>query len=76
MPVIWAAGEFFMPAYAFEIRWDKGERFSWTYLPTDGHARDFARILIQNFKNGGQYTGAAQMVVRNDAGVSIASLQF
>ena len=48
-----------MPAYAFEIRWNEGEKTSWTYFPTDGQARDFARILIYNFKNGGQYTGAA-----------------
>jgi len=41
-----------MPACAFEIRWNKGKNTSWTYFPTDGHARDFARILIQNFKSG------------------------
>jgi hypothetical protein len=52
MPVIWAARELLMPAYAFEIRWNKGEKTSWTYFPTDGQARDFARILIQNLKNG------------------------
>jgi hypothetical protein len=76
MPVIRAARESLMPAYAFEIRWSKGEKTGWTYFPTDGQARDFARILIQNFKNGGQYTGAAQMVVKNDEGGSIATFQF
>jgi hypothetical protein len=45
-------------------------------LRTDDQARDFASILIQNFKNSGQYTGAARMVVKNDEGVSIASFQF
>jgi hypothetical protein len=45
-------------------------------LRTDDQARDFARILIQNFKNGGQYTGAAQMAVKNDQEGSIASFQF
>jgi hypothetical protein len=58
-PRIWAACELLMPAYAFEIRWNKGEKTSWTHFPTDGQARDFVRILIHNFKNGGQYTGAA-----------------
>jgi hypothetical protein len=65
-----------MPAYAFEISWNKGERMSWTYLPTDGRARDFARILIQNFKSGKEYPGAAQMVVKNDEGVLIAAIRF
>jgi hypothetical protein len=65
-----------MPAYAFEIRRNKGKKTSWTYLPTDGHARDFARILIQNFKSGAEYSGAAQIVVKNDEGVPIASFQF
>ena len=65
-----------MPAYAFEIRWNKGKKTSWTYLPTDGHACDFARILIQNFKNDGQYSGAAEMVVKDQQGAPIASFNF
>jgi hypothetical protein len=50
-----------MPAYAFEIRWDGGERISWTYLPTDESARKFAQILAQNFKVGDQYRGAGRL---------------
>jgi hypothetical protein len=65
-----------MPAYAFEIRWNKREKISWTYLATDGRARNFARILMQSLKSSGQYSGVTQMVVKNDEEVAIASFQF
>jgi len=65
-----------MPAYAFEIRWDGGDKSSWTYLPTDDSAHHFARILMQNFKDHGQYQGSALMVVKNSEGAEIASIAF
>jgi hypothetical protein len=65
-----------MPAYAFAIRWDDDEKVSWTYLPTDDRARDFARILMQNFKASDQYSGTAQMTVKNNKGTEIATLAF
>jgi hypothetical protein len=65
-----------MPAYAFEIRWDGGERISWTYLPTDESARKFAQILAQNFKVGDQYRGSARIAVKNNDGALVASIQF
>jgi len=65
-----------MPAYAFEIKWTGGENVSWTYLPTDDRARDFARILMHNFKHNGQYQGSALMLVKNSNGAEIASIEF
>lgn len=65
-----------MPAYTFEIRWTGGEKLSWTYLPTDDGARNFARLLVQDFKGGDQYRGSARMLVKNHDGVVIASMEF
>jgi hypothetical protein len=65
-----------MPAYGFEIRWDGGEKSSWSYLPTDDSAHHFARILMQNFKSYGEYRGSALMVVKNNEGTEIASIAF
>jgi hypothetical protein len=65
-----------MPAYAFEIRWDGGEKSSWTYLPTDDSAHKFARVLAQNFKNSEQYRGSAHLVIKNSEGIEIASIPF
>jgi hypothetical protein len=69
-------GDCTMPAYAFEIRWNGGEKTSWTYLPSHDSARDFARILIRGFKDSGQYRGSALMAVRDDHGTVIASIEF
>jgi hypothetical protein len=65
-----------MPAYVFEIRWNGGEKTSWTYLPTDDSARHFARLLVQNFKGSDQYHAPANMTVKNDTGALIDSVQF
>jgi hypothetical protein len=65
-----------MPAYAFEIRWDGGEKVSWTYLPTDESAHNFARILVQNFKSSSQYRGPAQMTVKNNEGAQVILITF
>jgi len=65
-----------MPAYTFEIRWAGGEQNSWTYFPTDESARNYARLLAENFKAGGQYRSSAQLVVKNGKGEAIASIQF
>jgi hypothetical protein len=65
-----------MPAYAFEIMWESGEKLSWTYLPTDDSARSFARLLVQDFKGGSQYRGSARMVVKDNEGAVIGSIQF
>jgi hypothetical protein len=65
-----------MPAYTFEITWNGGEKISWTYLPTDDGAREFARILARSFKTSDQYRGTAQMTVKNSEGVPITSIEF
>lgn len=65
-----------MPAYAFEIRWDRGEKLSWTYLPTDDCARRFARFLADDFKGSNQYRVSAILTVKNSDGIVIASIQF
>jgi hypothetical protein len=65
-----------MPAFAFEIRWDGGEKVSWSYFPDDDSAREFARILMQNFKSNGQYQGSAVMIVKNHEGAEVASMLF
>ena len=65
-----------MPAYAFEIRWNGGEKSSWTYLPTDDSARKFAQLLVADFKGGSQYRGSAVIVVKDNGGSPIASFEF
>jgi hypothetical protein len=65
-----------MPAYTFEIKWDGGEKLSWTYLPTDDSANKFARLLIRDFKDGDQYRGRGHLVVKNNEGTQIASIAF
>jgi hypothetical protein len=65
-----------MPAYAFEIKWDGGEKLSWSYFPADDSAREFARLLMQDFKSDGQYRGSAVMIVKSSDGALIASMAF
>jgi hypothetical protein len=50
--------------YAFEFHWDDGEDVSWTYLPTDDSARDYARILIRSFKGATHYRGSTLLTVK------------
>lgn len=63
-----------MSVYVFEIRWDGGEKTSWSYLPTDDSARNFARLLAQDFKNSAEYRGSARMVIKNNEGAVVASI--
>jgi hypothetical protein len=72
----WALGDSPMPAYGFEVIWNDRKKVSWTYLPTDNSARNFAQILIRNFKSGGQYCGAARLTVKNDDGTPITTISF
>jgi hypothetical protein len=65
-----------MAAYAFEFHWEGGKDASWTYLPTDDSARNYARILARNFKGGGQYRGATRLTVKNSDGTAIATISF
>jgi hypothetical protein len=62
--------------YAFEFHWDDGEDVSWTYLPTDDSARDYARILIRSFKGATHYRGSTLLTVKNGAGTAIATISF
>jgi|HubBroStandDraft_3_1064219.scaffolds.fasta_scaffold382939_2 hypothetical protein len=65
-----------MSAYAFEIKWNGGEKVSWTYLPTDDRARDFPRILLRGFKSDGLYRGPSRMTVKNSDGTTISTIVF
>jgi hypothetical protein len=65
-----------MPAYFFEVECKGEKKVSWTILPTNDSACNFARIIVRNFKSGGQYRGAARLTVKNDDGAPITIISF
>jgi hypothetical protein len=65
-----------VPTYSFEIRWNRGEKNSWSYLPSDDVACEVGRLLARNFKESDQYPGSANLIVKDSKGMAIAFIEF